>query len=238
MFPSCSVMHSGATGRVWEVDFLRGAALVLMIVFHVFFDLKEFYGYPIEYNSGIIFYIGKASGILFITISAVSCFFSGNNTRRGLKILAVAGLITLVSHLYNPDYGIKFGILHLLGISILLYPWFKDRNKYILVILGTMVIILGQVLGPVPADNNYLFLFNLTSSTWVSADYYPMFPWFGVFLYGIVLGRAFYGRKMSLLRSTPRRDVFSFIGRHTLPVYLVHQPLLLLIIGLCVKLTK
>jgi len=208
-----------------------------MIAFHFLFNLKEFYSYPVDYNNGIYFYIGKASGILFIMMAAVSCSFSRNNGRRGLKILALAGLITIVTHLYDPAYGIKFGILHFLGTSILLFPLFEKLNKYLLVVLGIMIIILGQIIDPLPAGNNYLFLFNLTSSTWVSADYYPLFPWLGVFLFGIVLGKVFYSKKSSLFRNPPGRDFISFLGQHTLSVYLIHQPLLLLIIGLYVKLT-
>ena len=218
--------------QVWEIDFFRGIALVLMIFFHVLFDLKEFYSYPVTYNAGIYDYLGKVSVILFILISAISSSFSRNNVRRGLKYLAVGMLITVVSHLYNPDYGIKYGILHFLGTSILLFSLFRNLNKYFLLILGTIIIILGQYLNVVPVSHNYLFLFNLTSSTWISSDYYPLFPWFGLFLYGTVLGKLLYPVKRSLFSFTPRKNVLSFLGQHTLSVYLIHQPLLLLLLGL------
>ena len=206
-----------------------------MIFFHLLFNLKEIYGYSISYNSGIYYYIGKASVLLFIIISAISCSFSRNNTRRAAKVLLVALLITVVSHLYNPDFGIKFGILHFLGVSILLYPWIKNFNKYILAIAGTMIIILGQYFNRFPTNNNYLFLFNLTDSSWVSADYYPLFPWFGVFLYGIALGKQLYPQKKSLFNHPPQHNVLGFVGQHTLSVYLIHQPVLLLAIEVYTK---
>ncbi len=225
-------------GRIWEIDYLRGTALVLMIIYHSLFNLHEFYGYPVSYSSGFFFYMGKGSAILFILISAVSSAFSRNNIRRAIKFLIIAMLITIGSHLYNPDYGIKFGIIHFLGISILLYPFFRDLHKYVLVVLGTVMIMLGRYLAPVPIQHNYLFLFNLQSSSWISADYYPLFPWLGVFLYGISLGKTFYSQKKSLFNFTPRRNILGFIGQHTLFVYLIHQPLLLLMIGIYVKLKR
>jgi len=218
--------------RVWEIDFFRGIALVLMIFFHVLFDLKEFYSYPVTYNAGIYDYLGKVSVILFILISAISSSFSRNNVRRGLKYLAVGMLITVASHLYNPDYGIKYGILHFLGTSILLFSLFRNLNKYILLILGTIIIILGQYLNVVPVSHSYLFLFNLTSSSWISSDFYPLFPWLGLFLYGTVLGKLLYPVKRSLFSFTPRKNILSFLGQHTLSVYLIHQPMLILLLGL------
>jgi len=222
--------------RIREVDFLRGIALILMIIFHAVFDLREFYDYPVQYGAGIYFYIGKVSVILFILVSAVSCSFSRHNPGRALKLLAAAFLITVVSHLYDPQYGIKFGILHFLGTGILLYPLVRKLNMYSLLILGTLIILMGQYLGGVTVKHNYLFLFNLTDNSWVSADYYPLAPWLGVFLYGIALGKLLYPQKRSLCGLGPHNDMISFIGRHTLKVYLVHQPLLLLAIGAYEKL--
>lgn len=229
-------MSRGTSQRVWEIDALRGIALVLMIIFHFVFDLNEFYRFPVHYNSGVYYYIGKVSAILFMLISAVSCAFSSSNLKRAVKFLGVALAITAGTHLYNPVFGVKFGILHFLGICILLYPLFRDLNKYVLAILGTIIIVVGQYFGGLTVHNNYLFLFNLTGNTWVSADYYPLFPWLGVFLYGIVLGEILYHRKQSRLTWCPGTNFFGYIGRHTLLVYLIHQPLLLLFIGIYVKL--
>lgn len=224
-------MNKTSRGRVWEIDFLRGIALTLMIIFHLFYDLNEFYGYAVPYNRGIYYLTGKVSGTLFIMISAVSASFSRNNPRRAGGILAAAAVITVVTHIYDPNYGIKFGILHFLGTAVLLYPFFRRLDKYILAFLGTIIIILGWYFDRIPVDNNFLFLFNLTAGSWISADYYPLFPWLGVFLYGISLARFLYPQKKSLLKFTPQRDFLGFLGRHTLVVYLAHQPLLILIIG-------
>jgi len=89
----------------------------------------------------------------------------------------------------------------------------------------------------IPVRNNYLFLLNLTNSAWVSSDYYPLFPWLGVFLYGISIGRILYPGSVSLFGGVPRgTGLINFLGRHTLTVYLVHQPVLIFLIGIFGKL--
>lgn len=222
--------------RIWEIDFVRGIALLLMIIFHFLFDLREFFGFNVAYNKGIYYLIGKTAGILFILISAVSCKLSQNNNKRAVKLLLVALLITIVSHIYDSSYGIKFGILHFLGISILLYPIFKELRSITLIILGTFIIAAGNYLGHTSVISNYMFIFNLTSSSWVSGDYYPFFPWFGVFLYGIAVSKVVYQERHSLLKDLPKSNIVTYLGRHTLAVYLVHQPVLIGLIYLYVQL--
>lgn len=244
------VKINNISGRVWELDFLRGIALILMVLFHLLYDLNEFYGYPVHYNTGVYFYIGKTAGILFIIVSAVSSAFSRNNFNRAAMFLGVGMLITLITHLYNPAFGIKYGILHLLGTSVLIYPLFRKLDKYILAVFGTVIIALGIYFDSTAVGNNYLFLFNLTDSTWVSADYYPLFPWLGVFFYGVCAQKLIYpeaGKRVEGFWNFPDirpglfpkmeagLDFVAFLGRHTLLVYLAHQPLLILLIGIWVK---
>lgn len=227
-------MEKRETGRarIWELDFLRGIALILMIYFHVIFDLYEFYNVPVSYYSGINYYIGKTSAILFMLLSGISSSLSRSNIKRGLKILGIALVITLVSHLYNPDFGIKFGILHFLGICMLLYPLFSKLNKYLLILIGTGIIVLGRFISNISVANDYLFPFGIYSPTFVSSDYYPLIPWLGVFLYGIALGKFLYSKKQSIIPFEIDDNPVSIIGRHTLTVYLLHQPVILAILWL------
>jgi uncharacterized membrane protein len=218
--------------RIWELDFFRGIALVFMVYFHVIYDLREFFYYPVSYASGINFYVGKASALLFMLISGISCSLSKNNINRGLKVLGAALIITTATHLYNPDYGVKFGILHFLGVSMLLYPLFGKINKYILIVLGTAIILLGSHLSKVTLTVDYLFPIGLTSSSFISSDYYPLTPWFGVFLYGIALEKLLYAKKQSLFAINLEDNIVSKAGRKTFLLYLAHQPLIMFILVL------
>jgi len=225
--------------RVWEIDFLRGIALLLMIYFHLIFDLKEIYNFNVDYTTGFNAFTGRAAGTLFVLLAGVSCTFSRNNLKRGLKILALAILITLVTYFYNPDMIILFGVLHFLGISILLYSFLRKLDVISLAILGTVIFILGNPVKNITLDYDYLFIFGLTSDKFVSADYYPLIPWLGIFIYGIVIGKLLYKEKKSIfsfnVKFNVERNIISWLGRHTLPIYMLHQPLLILLIGLFKK---
>ena len=222
--------------RIGELDFLRGIALLLMTYFHVIFDLSEIYGYDVDYTSGFNYFTGKAAGILFILISGISCNLSRSNWKRALKILAVAMGITVVTHIYsyvyNVEMGIKFGILHFLGLSILMYPVFKRLNNVLLTIIGTVIIILGEYVKKLKPGFDYFFIFGIISERFVSSDYYPLVPWLGVFIYGVVLGKLLYKDKKSYLKYNINGNIINWLGRNTLLIYIIHQPLILAVIEL------
>jgi len=216
--------------RIGEIDFFRGVALILMIFFHIIWDLNEFYNFPIEYSTGIVFIIGKAAAYLFIIINAISCSLSKNNLRRGMKILAIAMVITLATYIYDPQVFIAFGILHFLGVSVLLYPVYKKLNNFLLLLTGTIMILVGQAILTIPMSHDYLLFIGLTSPSYYTLDYYPLLPYSGLFLYGIFLSRIFYPEKRSLFRINLDTNPISAIGRKTLIIYLLHQPVILVVL--------
>lgn len=218
--------------RIWELDFIRGIAILLMIYYHIIFDLNDFYNYQVSHNSGINLLVGKSSAILFILVSGVSCCLSRNNFRRGLKLAGIALTITLITILYNPDFCIKFGILHFLGISIMIYPLLYKINLFLLPVIGTIIISAGYFFAGINVSHNYLFPFGVTSSSFSSLDYYPLFPWLGVFIYGITLGKAIYPQKKSIFKTAPRNNFINKAGKHSLLIYLIHQPVILFLLYL------
>lgn len=224
--------------RIWELDFLRGTALLLMIYFHLIYDLNTFYQLNVPYETGINNFIGDLSGSLFIFISGISSSLSRSNLKRGLKVLGLALVITFATHLFNPLYGVKFGILHFLSASMLLAPLFMRLNRYILILLGTLTLFLGRFVNNISTSLTFLFPLGITSGPFISSDYYPLIPWFGLFLYGLAAARFFYARKQSLFSFTLSNNVISLLGRHTLWVYLIHQPLMLGILFLSQKIFK
>lgn len=214
--------------RIWEIDFLRGIALILMVVFHIVFDMSDIYGYPIYYDRGFFYYVGKVSAILFMLVSGVSCSLSRSNAKRGVRIFGIAMIITLVTHLYDSGLGIKFGILHFLGICMILYPLFKPVKGYLLILVATAIIIVGNIFAGITIYSELLFPIGLTTATFTSSDYYPLLPWMGVFLYGVFAGKTLYGKRESLLKFEIKDNPVMMLGRHTLLVYIMHQPLILL----------
>ena len=231
----CSMTESKNTGRIWELDFLRGIALILMVYFHLVFDMKEFFSYPIEYTGNLNAFIGRTSAILFILISGISCSLSRNNIKRGLKLLGVSLVVSLFSYLYNPDFVIKFGILHFLAASMLLAPLLQKLNWIVLTALGSIIIALGQYTSRATTSYDYLFPFGVTTSNFVSSDYYSLVPWLGVFLYGMAISMLLYKQRKSLFSFKINDNFVSKAGRHTLIMYLLHQPAIVVLLTIAEK---
>lgn len=220
-------MHS----RIWEIDFFRGAAIFLMTAFHLIVDLKDFYNFPFEYFQGFWYYVGKLSAVMFILLAGISTCFSRNVRRHGLQVFGWGMVLTGITYFYNPNIYIRFGILHLLGGSLILYSFMTKFRSWILAALAVFVLILGNIFIYKDVAASYLFPLGLTTTDFISMDYYPLLPWTGIFLTGVVIGRILYGEgRKSLIEKQHDFPLIEFLGRHSLVVYLIHQPLLLLLL--------
>jgi len=239
------VREANGAQRIWEIDFLRGLAIILMVGYHLLFDLgefrgiKRFLGFSTDLSSAVwtaaqYFFAG-----LFVVLSGISSTLSRNNVRRGLRLLAVALALTLGTyliavwlHFFDPADTIIFGILHCLAVSMLLYgAVFKKVSAAANALCGAAVMGLAALLPIVgkvfSIRSNWLIPFGLPSQSFSSLDYFPLIPWFGVFLIGVALGKSVYASKRSLL---PWRLPGTFVnaaGRHSLLIYIVHQPVIM-----------
>ena len=230
--------HGINVTRIWEIDFFRGIAIILMVLFHLLYDLAVFFNFSIKYETGLIYYMGKMAASLFIIVAGISCSFSTNNAKRGIKLIVLGMLVYLVTFVFVPGSNIIFGILQFLGLSMLLYSLINKLSSYLLFIFGTTVIILNYSISAISMKNNWLAPIGLLGPQFSSVDYYPIIPWFGLFIYGVVFSKLFYREKRSLFKFDLRNNLLSSLGRHSLLIYLLHQPIILFIIFMIYKLTK
>jgi uncharacterized membrane protein len=200
------------------------------------FDLREFYSYNIEYLTGFWYYEGKLAAILFMLTAGISSTFSKNNLKRGSIVFGFGMLLTLVTYVYDPVGYIKFGILHFLGISMILYHLMKKLKSTYLFLIGTAALVLGNIFAKMLVDSPFLFMFGLLNRNFSSLDYYPLLPWFGVFIYGVIIGRFLYAKRKSLFPDAKHFDFLSYLGRHSLFIYLTHQPMLIALLFISHKL--
>ena len=212
--------------RMEEIDFARGIAIILMILFHLIVDLKDFFSYSLEYLQGFWYIEGKCSAILFIFLCGISSTLSHSSTRHGIKIFIWAMILTAVTYIYNPDFYIRFGILHLLGISLLSATVISHLSRMWLLLLSGTAIIIGIYFSQGFTSFPYLFPLGLQTNTFASLDYYPIFPWYGIFVTGVLVGKQLYTPKQPLV-SIPLPKSITWLGQHSLAIYLTHQPILL-----------
>lgn len=221
--------------RFWEIDFLRGIAVVMMIIFHFLWDLNYFYGTNIALFSGFWGHYQKIGASIFISLVGISLAVSSIQQKaiftkyllRGGKILGCAMMVTLATRFIYPKSYVIFGTLHFIGTAIIL-AYYLRQYKYLNLFLGIFFILLGNYVKTHNSSNDWLLIFGITSNTFQSVDYFPIFPWFGVVLIGLFIGNSLYAynkRKFKCIE-TPNNFFMKFIiflGNHSLFIYLVHQ---------------
>jgi len=237
--------------RFWEVDALRGVAILMMVWYHFLFDLSYLGGYDINVYTGLWRYWARATATIFIFLVGLSLCLSlarikqlrpGNSLfrrylRRGLRIFGWGLSITVVTGLLFPQGTVYFGILHFIGLAVILaYPFLRWRLPNL--ILGLVALGLGFYLQGLTVDFPWLLWLGLRPESFYTFDYFPIFPWFGVTLMGIFVGNWLYA---GYRRRFPLPEVIGqnwalrflgFLGQHSLTIYLLHQPALVALLTL------
>lgn len=240
-------MYMDKISRYQEIDLIRGIAIIMMVLYHTLFDLSFFGIFPVDVLHGFWRYFAFATASLFLLVVGISLTLSRSRipaqvsahqitlkfVQRGAGIFLLGLLITLSTWLYLHEGFIVFGILHLIGVSIMISPLFfrfKKRN----IVFGVLCILTGYFIsslqGPI-----WLLPIGIHPATFWSVDYEPLFPWFGCVLIGMGLGEYIYPEGMR--RFTPPQipeiitQPLAFLGRHSLLIYLVHQPLIIVLLA-------
>jgi uncharacterized membrane protein len=217
--------------RYWELDYLRGIAVISMIIYHFFLDLVKIFRKlpPVNrwvWDIGTLYIAGT---FLFVAGLAVVLRYNKvkdpwlSSEKQFYKVLFVSILLSIGSLFAPGEKIIVFGILQCIAFSILLgVPFLKwgDRAIYITLIpvfgYGFYFELSGQ-LGE---------LFNYVSGLMGRGmlDFFPLIPWFGFYLVGILVGRNYkiYGN----LKEPMGSGFVKWFGRHALWIYVVHQPIL------------
>lgn len=228
--------------RIWELDALRGLCIIGMIVVHFIYDLSFFGGKSFSLPDWFLL-IRQYGHILFVLISGICATLTAHSTlKRGLVVFGCGLLVTYVTMFMDvvlsfSGLRIWFGILHMLGVCMMLYPLFRRLPFWALALFGAAFLALGYWMQTLTVSVDYLFPLGLRSAGfYVGSDYFGLLPGFGWFLIGAVIGKTAYRRKESLLPKA-REDFFllrglRFVGRHSLWFYLLHQPILFAIVSL------
>ena len=231
------------------IDAIRAVAVISMVLYHLFYDIFCLFGGHPEYCQLTPIYIWERSiCTAFIVISGVSLNFTRNGCHRGLIVAGCAMVVTLVTYVMFPEEAIWFGVLHLLAFSMLLTTALKPLLSKIKPIVGVIIFfLLFMLCRGIP--NGYIGLFSyplirlpaalyqykwlsvvgFLSNDYYSMDYFPILPWFFLFLFGFYLWRLIKekGFDRYFYKKIP---VLDLIGRHSLLIYMLHQPVLY---GIC-----
>lgn len=229
--------------RIWELDTARGICILGMLVVHFLYDIAGIFPELGITQNPVFDFFTQWGGVVFFLISGICVTLGSRPVRRGLIVLSAGLLVSAVTvamaWLGFADKGIiiYFGVLHCLAVCMLLWPLVRKFPVWALGVLGLAVIVLGQLVdGHSFAWGAFLFPLGLQPAGFVFSDYFPLLPYWGFFLLGCLLGKLVYKQKVSLFpKVNPKTPLIRFcawVGRWSLPVYLLHQPVFTVIVFL------
>ena len=248
--------------RIWEIDFLRGICITGMIFNHFLLSIVLFYwdksangilGDIIKfanfaYSTGNyikqpITYIVLS---IFFIISGISSNLSNNNKKRLIKLgvmtIFMLFFCIIISKIFTVDIITFFGVFACYFCCLLIYIIILEISKkinsksffyvvFFLLIIASAIIIIFK---PYAENTNiFMFLGIPKKNSYLGFEYFPIFPWIGIYGIGVIGGRIIYRSKRTLLPfNYLHKEFFSFIGRNGLKAYILQIPFLFFIVNL------
>ena len=212
------------------LDAWRSLAILLMVTYHFLYDLALF---------GVITWQQMFSTPLnimqkficcsFIFLAGASARFSRNNLRHGLIVLA-AHIVVVIGALVGGQ-TIRFGVLALLGCSMVIWHFVgkhlqKLPGGFLAVVCGALFLLSDKMVENISVSAKWLYPLGLTYPDFSSADYFPLIPWLFLFLMGTTFGGWCLNHRENKVLTAPLPAPLTFLGRHSLLIYVLHQPVL------------
>lgn len=221
--------------RLAWLDMARGLAVIAMVIFHLIWDLAHF-GY-IEHSipwSTPVKAFGHVIAFSFLSIAGLSLAMAHRDHirwpafwRRFAVIAGAAALVSAGTYAVFPNAWVFFGILHVIAAASLAALPFLHAPWIVTLAAGALALAAPWFIASPVFDSDWLMWLGLGTREPMTQDWRPFFPWVGALLIGVAAGRKFSANlTKSVGRSEQRNVALLFLGRHSLPVYLVHQPAL------------
>lgn len=224
--------------RIWELDALRGLALLGMMGIHFVYDLVDLFGVWNWQQPAWYLFFKNNYGAVFFLISGISVTLGSRPVKRGAQVFFCGFLCTGVTlGMYLLGFAgkgiiIYMGVLQCLGLCMMLWPLFRRCPDWGLVTLGLAMMIAGWYLRTQSFPFWLLTPLGFAPYGFTSSDYFPLLPNLGYFLLGAAVGKkAYAGRKSLFPTENPPLGLFQWLGRHSLMIYLLHQPVLAAIVA-------
>jgi len=231
--------------RVHGFDVLRGFSVISMVAFHLCYDLKFIMGVPLTWFAPPLQDIWRASiSWTFVFIAGAMFAWSRDNFKRSMRYLLAAAVVFLVTTFIAVDVPISFGIIYCMG-ACTLSCWLLGRcsirpsgSLAALLLFACFLVFWGLPVGhlgmgplqlPIPRQlyaTPWFSWLGLPGPHFASGDYYPLMPFLFLYLAGSAMGRKWRSDGVPDYLADLRSDVLELVGKHALPIYLLHQPLL------------
>lgn len=232
-----------ASTRFVFVDATRGAAIAGVVLFHLVWDL-EFTGFV----SGFAFHpvwlaFGRVLAGTFMFLAGFSLMLAHGRKfraqafiKRITTISLFAVTVSVASYFLFPEAFVYYGILHAIAVSSVVGLAFLKLPAFVVIVAGLAVMALPSFISLSALDTRWLAWIGFAQSPASSIDFVPVFPWLGLTLLGVASAKTFVRTKY--VQRPPEAQKKSgcltrslvWMGRHSLVIYLLHQPILLAMI--------
>ncbi len=246
-----SVPEIGRNNRAGLLDTLRGFAILYVMLYHLLYDLIFFGGVSIPFFfTGVWETIHQFFLVILFAVSGVCAGMSKNVLKRGAELYLLGSALTVFTAVFLPDEVIVFGVLSCFGTIMLIYgvlaPIFKKLPNMIIFVVFTLLsvifldfyrsdslfFIFGRLRLDVPDDIQWLYPLGITSSDFHSADYFPLVPYGFIFLAGTAFSDYVKSGALPKLFYKAKLPVINFCGKHSLWLYIIHQPVFMAVVFL------
>jgi uncharacterized membrane protein len=217
--------------RLTRLDAARGAALLPMALYHGAWDLSVFGWIEADVAAGTGWtLLARATTIAFLVIAGMGLALATRAEqawrralRRVLRIAAAAGLVSLGTWWFAPENMVLFGILHAIALGSLLAWPLRRAPGWLLLALAAAAIALPALVRDAAFAGGAWTWFGLSPEPSIALDHVPLLPWWGCLLLGLVAGRSLPEAERGAPGVLTR--LAAWAGRHSLAIYLLHQPL-------------
>lgn len=241
------LMTNIQSNRIYLIDYARGFAIIAMAIFHFTWDL-EFFGF-VERGLTTTFEwktFARCIASSFLFLAGMSLILGHDPNIRAksfinrlIWLVGAAAIISAATYYAMPGAPIFFGILHSIAAASVIGLFLRKLPAIILVLLAIFVFLAPFYLRSEFFDAPLLWWVGLNANIPRSNDYVPLLPWLAPFMIGMACAKYFRAKGLfEQLRNnqTPPSNIFSkalsFLGRHSLATYLLHQPILLGVVWL------
>lgn len=223
-------------GRYALLDELRGLDLVSMMLYHACWDLVFLFDVNMRWYAGTPGRLWQQTICwVFILLSGFCAPFGRYMLRRGTVVFGAGAVVTLATLVFMPEGRVIFGVLTFLGAAMLLKKVMPAVGLAVSAVLFAVCYPVGlgwvglggwKLMLPQSLYANYFTAFLGFYPDWFySADYFGLLPWLFLFWAGYYLHKAVGRRRMEPLRR-PVCPALGWMGRHSLLLYLLHQPVI------------
>lgn len=234
--------------RYDKLDILRWIAIIMMIIFHINYSLLNIFSISyLNFSDFFWFLFWRFWVFLFITISSVSFLLSEKKhwdkvdkkyLKYALYLWAIALIITLFTYIFIREQLILFGIIHFFSLSFLLIILLR-KARYLNLLIGLIIMLIPFIID-MTVSFDYLFFLWFISTNFYSADFYPIIPYFWLFLFTYSIWLYLHEKQiLQKILSWEKKwfayNFFKFMWKHSLIIYLIHVPIIVSLIYLLVK---